>query len=81
MQYGTVSFLINLGDCSCTDHISENGFGYCKKYYKNGPICYVKQPSSCGDLILSTTEEGKQYSWEACIGTIPTEPVPSSGSK
>ena len=50
-------------DCTCSDFIDTNGFGKCKKSYKKGPICYVRQPSSCSDKIsISNT----QYSWEAC---------------
>lgn len=51
--------------------MNENGWGNCRR--AGGPFpelvwCYVNQPSSCGDLINSNTNPGKQLSAEACIG-------------
>ena len=53
-------------DCSCNDHVGKNWYGRCRKVYKKGPVCYVNQPSTCKDLVHSTTEKGEQYSWDAC---------------
>lgn len=56
------------GDCSCMDYVNADGFGNCLKQagHLRGPHCYVNQPSTCKDIKTSTTEEGKQYSVEAC---------------
>ena len=61
-------------DCSCSDYVSNTGFGNCQKIFKKSPICYVNEPSTCTDLVKSTLT-GKQYSWEAC--TLPPPPLPS----
>ena len=50
-------------DCRCSDFIDTNGFGKCKKTWKKGPICFVKEPSKCTDQI---SVGKKHYSWEAC---------------
>jgi len=57
---------IESGDCSCNDYLSQHGYGRCQKDHGDGPICYVNQPSTCTDAVNSTSENGKQYSWEAC---------------
>merc|ERR1719322_972054 len=57
---------LNVGNCSCSNYISESGAGLCRTSYIQGPICYVNEPSTCGDLHVSSIEDGKRYSWEAC---------------
>ena len=51
-------------DCSCSDYITENGFGRCQKIKGISPMCFVNEPSSCSDLV--STSFGVKYSWEAC---------------
>ena len=58
-----------LGGCNCKDFVNENGYGNCNQKYKNKPICYVNQPTSCSDLIISSTNAGERGSWKACKGT------------
>ena len=57
---------VKVGNCSCSSYISESGAGLCRTSYIQGPICYVNEPSTCEDLHVSTIEDGKRYSWEAC---------------
>ena len=57
--------LLNSG-CTCSDFVNKNGYGNCRKDYKDGPICYVNLPSQCKDLVDSSKDPSKQYSWEAC---------------
>merc|ERR1712223_724880 len=53
--------------CTCTSYVAENGYGNCERNYKNkGAICYVNEPSTCTDLMVSKRQNGKRYSWEAC---------------
>ena len=47
------------------DYISHNGFGNCRREYIHGPVCYVKEPTTCSDATFGTTRN-KQYSWLAC---------------
>ena len=59
-----------IGNCSCSDFINENGHGRCRKEDNdfNGALsCYVHQPSSCSDVITSSTNPDKQLSAEACL--------------
>ena len=53
--------------CSCIEYEDNDGFGNCKKpmetYDKKNPVCYVKVPSSCNDLVQ---KDSKYFSWEAC---------------
>ena len=65
-EEGKIKDLSDRDNCYCIDHVSVNGFGNCNQLYKGEPICYVKEPSSCDDLVPSTTEGGKMYSWMAC---------------
>ena len=54
-----------LGGCSCTNYVSQNGYGNCEKEFEDkGFLCYVNQPSTCTDV--ETTNEERQYSYEAC---------------
>ena len=57
---------VDVGNCSCSSYISESGAGLCRTSYIQGPICYVNEPSTCEDLHVSSIENGKRYSWEAC---------------
>ena len=57
---------LKVGNCSCSSYVSESGAGLCRTSYIQGPICYVNEPSTCGDLHVSSIEDGKRYSWEAC---------------
>lgn len=56
----------SVGDCSCNEYVSDLGYGRCEKDFKEGPVCYVNQLSTCKDLVSSSNDPGKQYSWEAC---------------
>ena len=61
--------LILLVSCTCKDLISANGYGNCAKLaptYGNKAICYVNQPSNCGDLKNSGSNPGEKTSAEAC---------------
>ena len=55
-----------VGGCTCSDFVNKNGYGLCRKDYKDGPICYVNLPSQCKDLVNSSKDPSKKYSWEAC---------------
>ena len=60
------------GSCSCKNLVSDDGRGNCKgtKIAKQGKIqtiCYVNQPSYCGDLEDSIKIPGEQHSAEACL--------------
>ena len=60
------------GSCSCKNLVSQDGRGNCKgtKIAKQGKIraiCYVNQPSYCGDLEDSIKIPGEQHSAEACL--------------
>ena len=59
-----------LGDCSCSEFLTDDGFGNCKKPTKNepekGPFCYVNIPSTCSDVIDEDSKALTGYSWEAC---------------
>ena len=64
-----ITILITLAhECVCKDFVSASGYGNCKKTSPSiGKVtCYVKQPSSCGDLTNSKTDPGEQYSAKAC---------------
>ena len=65
--------------CSCSNYVSESGFGNCEKSFKHGPICYVNEPSSCSDAVESKTT-GKRYSWEACSPQPPPPPPDPPGN-
>ena len=46
-----------------------SGYGNCQKKSSsrgNVVICYVNQPSSCGDLVDSSTDPEEKTSAEAC---------------
>ena len=59
-----------LGDCSCSEFLTDDGYGNCKKPTKNepekGPFCYVNIPSTCSDVIDEDSKAPTGYSWEAC---------------
>ena len=61
--------------CSCSSYVANSGYGNCKKEFKNGPICYVNEPSNCKDLQESSST-GKRYSWLACPGDVGPPPPP-----
>ena len=53
--------------CTCTSFVNKNGYGNCMKEFNGkGPLCYVKEPSTCTDLEGSTIADGRNYSWNAC---------------
>ena len=58
------------GDCSCSEFLTEDGYGNCKKPTENepekGPFCYVNTPSTCSDVIDEDSKASTGYSWEAC---------------
>ena len=63
--------MIDLPDCSCKDLISRQGIGNCLQPAAGGPykgknICYVKQPTACTDVQISSLK-GEDYSALACV--------------
>ena len=56
--------------CTCKDLINIGGFGNCKgsKDWNRGNkfTCYVNQPSTCTDLVDSSTNPGEKSSTEPC---------------
>ena len=66
----------NVGDCSCSDHLSQDGYGKCEKAHTSiwliakGKFCYVNLPTTCSDVRDSETEPGKKFAWEPCQGKI-----------
>ena len=59
-----------LGDCSCSDFVTNDGYGNCNKTTRNepekGPFCYVNNPTTCSDVIDEDSQAPTGYSWEAC---------------
>lgn len=56
-----------MSDCSCIDYVNEDGEGNCLKPYEDKPLfCYVKQPSSCPDIIESVEVPNYIQSTQAC---------------
>ena len=63
-----LSFNLVFTNCSCNEYVNADGYGNCQKTIGGkGLACYVNQPSTCQDLVNSATDNGKQYSWEACM--------------
>ena len=56
------------------------GYGRCEKDFGKGPVCYVDETSTCTDLVGSSNEPGKQYSWEACSSREFTDKISPSES-
>ena len=59
-------------DCSCSNK-TYNGYGNkiygncdTNGWYRHGPLCYVKEPSNCHDLVTDGSYYPEGYSWEAC---------------
>ena len=59
-------------DCSCSNK-TYNGYGSkiygncdTNGWYRHGPLCYVKEPSNCHDLVTDGSYYPEGYSWEAC---------------
>ena len=48
------------------DHVTDSGFGNCLQTYLHGPLCYVKEPTTCGDVVYAGSQGPTGYSWEAC---------------
>ena len=69
-----------VGNCSCNDYVSDLGYGRCEKDFGKGPVCYVDETSTCTDLVGSSNEPGKQYSWEACSSREFTDKISPSES-
>ena len=66
--YLSFNFLVQLR-CTCSSFIDTNGLGKCHKrdkHFRGALSCFVIQPSSCKDLLNSTTIPKKQLSAEAC---------------
>lgn len=64
-----------ISGCSCTNFVNKNGYGKCLKTsldFGGRAICYVKLPSSCGDLVKSESDPGMYLSAQPC----PTRPEP-----
>ena len=57
-------------DCTCSSFINENGYGNCKKLWKEKQVCFVNTPSNCADRFNSTAYPEKQLSEEACLGEL-----------
>ena len=59
-----------LGNCSCSEFVTKDGYGNCTKTTKNepekGPFCYVNNPTTCSDVIDEDSQAPTGYSWEAC---------------
>jgi len=74
---------VNRKGCSCTDYVNKNGFGQCKKshpkQFYNEVSCYVNLPTTCTDIIQSSTDRGKWLSHEACLidGSNPDPQCPA----
>ena len=63
--------LFILAQCSCKDLLSPDGEGNCIKHADFGALnnqlfCYVNKPSSCADLLSSSSIPGEIISAEAC---------------
>ena len=56
----------NESSCSCSNFISDSGYGRCQKSYLNGPLCYVKLPTTCKDVVTKDSHGPTGYSWQAC---------------
>ena len=57
--------------CTCSGFVNKAGFGNCNEVSKFKPLgsavaCFVKLPSSCFDLVESTTNPGMKISAKAC---------------
>ena len=54
-------------DCSCSEKTYKQ-YGNCDTngWYRHGPLCYVKEPSNCHDLVTDGSYYPEGYSWEAC---------------
>ena len=59
----------NSDGCSFSS-FTRFGYGDCKKDHSNGKgkFCYVNLPTTCSDAESSAYVQGKQLSWEACVG-------------
>ena len=73
--FSSIILANNVGDCSCLDYKTSQGYGKCKKvhpsYKSKGTFCYVNLPSTCSDVRDSQFEEGKKFAWEPCKSKIP----------
>ena len=49
------------------EHITAQGYGNCLKTFGKGPICYVKEPTTCVDVVTSGSQGPTGYSWLACV--------------
>ena len=60
---------MNIG-CQCEDYINAGGWGNCIKKENGKALCYVENPSSstCSDLKDSSSDPGRKWSFEACLG-------------
>merc|ERR1719203_1462767 len=69
------------GDCSCSNFINRYGFGRCRKSdsdFGGRKSCYVNLPTTCTDLVKSSSNRGKFLSANACksgFTSKPTKPV------
>lgn len=54
--------------CTCKDFVGDTGHGNCRTKLKPQDrfMCYVEQPSSCTDLVDSTSNPGEKFSFDAC---------------
>ena len=60
-----------IAGCLCKDFVNKGGHGNCKttsqsNLHHGRKMCYVIQPSSCGDLVNSGANRGEKFSEEAC---------------
>ena len=58
--------------CTCSNFVSKSGYGRCQKSYLNGPLCYVKEPTTCEDVVTKDSHGPTGYSWQACQKKIKT---------
>ena len=69
LSYADVYFpMFILVTCSCKDFVNDSGIGNCraKEDRFDAVVCYVNQPSNCGDVVGSNTNGGELLSAEAC---------------
>ena len=68
--------------CDCDSFVSQNGWGNCERFESDGirTMCYVKNPntSTCPDLVASSTDPGKSWSYKACEPATQPKP-PTTG--
>ena len=57
---------IFVATCSCSEFVSEFGYGNCANINQGKPLCYVNTPSNCTDIKQSKSVPNLYYSYDAC---------------